>query len=682
MSEFSASPSRETNSSFDPVYLARGRRLIGWLSGKTHLIWPHEPWGAPLIAMSRMTGRGRSRAAYAGPIAPRTAFGKPPLSWFEVSLDDDRADPLGAAIERTLQTLCSCDDAAMLRLMRRLLDSDALHTRIQPACLPEEGMTADSGLRILVLDEPLRSASAPREKPRQRMTAFRKMLGDMRDAYPDAEIWLAPSSSPGRGEWLSSMCRVPPDIRRLPASFSLHAWLPHVDAVYTLGASEGMAAVLAGCPTHVYGRPYYAGWGFTVDHQTFAARRARPSLARWFDAVFMRLARYLNIECGQPGTLEQLLDIIELQHRTTERFAYLDRVVGVRFQWWKRRLATPYLTAGGGTLRWVNRPESVSSDECAVLWGARSTVGLPPGVRVCRIEDGFVHSNALGSDMSQPYSQVIDGSHLYFDASAPNDLTHILNTATFDAAELARASRLRATIVALGITKYNLGRRRPSWAKPANRLVVLVPGQVSDDASIRLGTGSINTAAGLLEAARARRPDAFIVYKPHPDVLSGNRNGLVHARQFADIVDVDADIISLIESCDEIHTLSSLAGFDALLRGKVVFTYGMPFYAGWGLTHDALQPQPWRHRSLTLDMLTAGALIRYPIYWDWRRALYTTPEAVIRLIAPAAQRPLKSLGHSRTRLLVKIFRWTTNALAHLWWRCQHRRVRPKTRRVS
>ena len=71
-------------------------------------------------------------------------------------------------------------------------------------------------------------------------------------------------------------------------------------------------------------------------------------------------------------------------------------------------------------------------------------------------------------------------------------------------------------------------------------------------------------------------------YKPHPDVLSGNRNGLVDAARFADIVDADADLISLIEHADEVHTLSSLSGFEALLRGKAVFTYGLPFYAGWG----------------------------------------------------------------------------------------------------
>lgn len=157
--------------------------------------------------------------------------------------------------------------------------------------------------------------------------------------------------------------------------------------------------------------------------------------------------------------------------------------------------------------------------------GARGTNDLPPGTRVIRIEDGFLHSTGLGSDHVAPCSQVIDRSGLYFDPSRPSDLTTILNETDFDDAELVRANRLRREIARLGLTKYNLGRRKPAWSPPPGKRVVLVPGQVADDASIRLGTRGITTAEDLLREVRARRPDAFIVYKPHPDVLSGNRRG-------------------------------------------------------------------------------------------------------------------------------------------------------------
>lgn len=291
-------------------------------------------------------------------------------------------------------------------------------------------------------------------------------------------------------------------------------------------------------------------------------------------------------------------------------------------------------------------------------------------VKHIRIEDGFIHSAGLGSDMSPPCSQVVDFQGMYFDARRPNDLTEILNSASFTKEELARAAHLRSEIVRTGVTKYNLGRRAPEWYAPTDKLVVLVAGQVSDDASIRLGTSDIATSEALLKEVRTRRPDAFIVYKPHPDVLSGNRAGLVDAAHLADIVDTDADLISLIDACDEVHVLSSLAGFDALMRNKSVHTYGHPFYAGWGLTHDVL-PQSWRKRQLTLDMLTAGVLLRYAIYWDWKLSLFTTPESIVRQLASKAARPLDAIQGSRARPLIKAIRWIRNALSHSVW--QNRR---------
>ena len=67
----------------------------------------------------------------------------------------------------------------------------------------------------------------------------------------------------------------------------------------------------------------------------------------------------------------------------------------------------------------------------------------------------------------------------------------------------------------------------------------------------------------------------------------------------------------LLAAVDEVHVLTSLAGFEALQRGKRVVTYGQPFYAGWGLTED-IYPVDRRTRRLSLDELVAGALIVYP----------------------------------------------------------------------
>src|SRR5690606_37890265 len=184
-----------------------------------------------------------------------------------------------------------------------------------------------------------------------------------------------------------------------------------------------------------------------------------------------------------------------------------------------------------------------------------------------------------------------DGSGMYFDPRGPSDLENLLNQRVFDAAELSRARAIRQKIVELGLTKYNIERRCvPAWQTGGKR-VILVPGQVEDDASIRNGCSDVRTNLSLLKATRAEHPDAYIVYKPHPDVRARNRTGRMgmhNVMQYVDKVEVSCSIISCIEACDEVHTMTSLTGFDALLRGKQVVVYGRPFYAGWGLTQDKL----------------------------------------------------------------------------------------------
>ena len=39
--------------------------------------------------------------------------------------------------------------------------------------------------------------------------------------------------------------------------------------------------------------------------------------------------------------------------------------------------------------------------------------------------------------------------------------------------------------------------------------------------------------------------------------------------------------LSFVEAFDEVYVATSQMGFEALLMGKVVHTFGAPFYAGW-----------------------------------------------------------------------------------------------------
>jgi capsular polysaccharide export protein len=144
---------------------------------------------------------------------------------------------------------------------------------------------------------------------------------------------------------------------------------------------------------------------------------------------------------------------------------------------------------------------------------------------------------------------------------------------------------------------------------------------------------------------RRANPDAFILYKPHPDVEAGHRRGAIpdqRAREFADAIVRGSSTAALLGGIDELHTLTSLAGFEALLRRRRVVVYGRPFYAGWGLTidHAGDLAGGGRGRRLALEQLVAGALILYPRYLDPVTRLPCPPEIILeRLEASALWRP-------------------------------------------
>lgn len=286
---------------------------------------------------------------------------------------------------------------------------------------------------------------------------------------------------------------------------------------------------------------------------------------------------------------------------------------------WKRRRITSMLANRHGPPHRANPARALrkarSNGGALACWATRMPKNLPQMARdanvdLWRIEDGFIRSVGLGASLVQPCSIVVDRQGVHYDPARPSDLEDLLQNRQFNAAECQRASLLAQRLITSGVTKYNL--HGDAAALPTDRRIVLVIGQVEDDQSMLLG-GNGMTSADLLRRVRADKPDACLVYRPHPDVTAGLRPGL--AEGAADIIAADAPITQLIEAADAVHVISSLAGFEALLRGREVVVHGAPFYAGWGLTEDRMQ-LPRRTRTLSLPQLLAAVLIAYPVYAD------------------------------------------------------------------
>jgi capsular polysaccharide export protein len=272
-----------------------------------------------------------------------------------------------------------------------------------------------------------------------------------------------------------------------------------------------------------------------------------------------------------------------------------------------------------------------------IVWGYKDSEPLldfatKHAIPLYRMEDGFVRSVGLGAAHTLPRSLVLDRSgRLYFDATGPTDLERICSEYDFASHPELReeAKTCLELLMQERVSKYNhvascdapeevFERIAP---RHANRKRILVIGQVEDDASLKQGRATHLSNFLAVKTAVEDHPDADVIFKPHPDDLGGytknrpKKSTLEEIGEIAKILTAPMTVPDSFPCVDHVYTITSLAGFEALLRGVKVTVLGYPFYAGWGLTDDR-QTDPRRTRKLTLLDLFAAAYLLYPQYFD------------------------------------------------------------------
>ncbi|PWC27858.1 capsular polysaccharide export protein, LipB/KpsS family [Teichococcus aestuarii] len=506
-------------------------------------------------------------------------------------------------------------DAAALHRARQAAGQAVLSRAGGEPCLPDPGaarLRMPARAAVLVLD-PCDPARLP---------AARAALASALAMAAGRPVLLA--RDPAAPPELPPLLRPPPGARLLKVRLSPWTLLDLAEDLH--GASAEMALLAAAAGVRVSGRLLDPAprWAALIA----ATRCADPFLQRpWpFEQALEQLARWQAVQ------------------RENRQVA-----VCLGMAPWKRARIAALFAHAGGTPGFTGRPERAIAiarrqGGAIAAWAGRVPEGFrarceAEGVRLLTVEDGFVRSRGLGARFLPGAAYAVDDQGVYYDPARPSALEHLLATADFPPELLSRAAALRAAIVARGISKYNLAGAAPEIAAPAGRARLLVPGQVEDDASVRLGGGPIQGNLALLRAVRAAHPGAWLVYKPHPDLEAGFRKGRLPAAALAGLADqvvTGAALPALLPQVEAVHTLTSLSGFEALLRGVPVVTYGQPFYAGWGLTEDRAPP-PRRGRPLSLDALVAATLILFPRQVDPVTELPCPPELILeRLDDPAA----------------------------------------------
>lgn len=465
---------------------------------------------------------------------------------------------------------------------------------------------------------------------------FEKMYLCAKEENPDADIYVKihPDVISGKKRgYLYDIVKQDKDIYIISEDVNSLSLLEYFAKVYTVSSQMGFEALLLGKEVHCFGLPFYANWGLTLDKLHCPRRKRKRSILELFTASYIKYCRYINPKTGNAGSIFNVIDFI-LKQRHTAGIIGRKNYYFLKFNHVKQKHLLNYFKTPFNEVKCIkNLSQIKDKNSIVVVWGAKGREEIlkkSTDIKVLTTEDGFIRSVGLGAEFIPPMSIVKDNTGIYYDSTKESDLEKILNNYQFSIQELESAEKIKELIIKNNITKYNVDTLK-SLKKPFyDRKVIVIPGQVETDQAVVLGEG-VKTNYELIKKVRQKNPDAYVIYKPHPDVLAKNKRKEKYFKEFLKMcnhIETESNILSLIEIADEVHTISSLSGFEALVRGKPVHTYGGAFYAGWGLTFDELS-FPRRKRKLTLQELIAGVLLVYPVYYDWKLKGFVDCETVI-----------------------------------------------------
>ncbi len=551
------------------------------------------------------------------------------------------------------------DDTALLNRARNCADATkrahlSKYNAFDPATpAPEAGY-------VLVIDQTAGDASVTASRADR--NTFLEMLFVAREENPSARILIKthPETAQGHRDGHYRNGDLSDNVAFFSDPISPHHLLDGAIAVYTVSSQYGFEAIMAGHKPVVLGQPFYVGWGLTDDRMPVDRRQRNLTRAQLFAATMILYPVWYDPYRDELCSLETAIQTLGA-HTRAWRDDHLGWVAsGMRL--WKRG---PLQKVFGQHRKMMFEDDPAKADALAAKTGRGRMVwaGKAAGHdSTLRVEDGFLRSRGLGADLIAPLSLVLDDLGIYYDPTGPSRLeAQIEASVALPDAALLRAETLIERITRAGLSKYNLTAETLPNDLPEGRLI-LVPGQVENDASIRLGTTDVTTNRALLQACRTANPAAILLYKPHPDVEAGLRTGAVpDAADFADVVLTKTSPIAALDAVDAVWTMTSTIGFEALLRGKDVTCLGTPFYAGWGLTDDRARPLPRRTALPTLAQLTHAVLIDYPRYFDPVSGHPCPVEIVIeRLQSGTIPHPSRA-----NRLLAKV-QGVFASYAHLW----------------
>lgn len=234
---------------------------------------------------------------------------------------------------------------------------------------------------------------------------------------------------------------------------------------------------------------------------------------------------------------------------------------------------------------------------------------------------------------------LLDDMGYYFDSHQASRCEQTLNADDYflEDHELLRSRMLIEKINKHDITKYNKYVTTGAVGFDLESDCILVVDQKKGDASIAFAGATDDTFADMMKAAIKDNPGKKIYFKRHPDSVHKNFNSYRNRNvKEIEVLPDDIQINLVLNKCSKIYTVSSQVGFEGLLKGKEVVCFGVPFYAGWGLTDDRTYV-PRRNKSRKIEEIFHQVCIRQSVYINPHTGKRIELEALLNIILEMRQ---------------------------------------------
>lgn len=259
------------------------------------------------------------------------------------------------------------------------------------------------------------------------------------------------------------------------------------------------------------------------------------------------------------------------------------------------------------------------SSSCEILvWDYTECLNLQKfaqqfNISITRVSDGLLCDMKFGISNNKPFSLCFDSRGAYYNSQDVSEFEEKANKYEITEEQTAKIEKYYQTIV--NFENFFEKKKSNFSYPPKTKERILVIGQNDNDVLLKYSSSKITNNVDLLKFVREKNPNSEIIFKIDKNSKKlENENSIIPS--LCDLfVNDNVSNEDLFTSIDKVYTISSNLGFDALVKNIPVYTLGLPFYAGWGLTFDK-EKTTRRTKKLTLNELISLVCFDYFLYYD------------------------------------------------------------------